>query len=207
MTDEPTAAAATMPPSGYPVRFDVEYPDELSRWLNNPFLLWIKWILAIPHFLIVYALSAVAQVIAIIAFFAILFTKKYPQGLFDFAVNILRWQANVMAYAGMMRDEYPPFSWEAGGYPVTFEVDYPEELSRFAPLYKWILVIPNAIVLFFVEIVAIVLWIIAGFAILFTGQFPRGMFDFIVGTLRWSYRLNAYAFYLFTDEYPPFSTK
>src|SRR4030065_74244 len=112
-----------------PLRFDIEYPEKLSRWL-----IFVKWLLAIPHFLILYALSAVAGVITFIAFFAILFTKHYPRGLFDFVVNIYRWQANVFAYYGLMRDEYPPFSWEAGKYPGTFEVDYPERLSRWVSL-------------------------------------------------------------------------
>jgi hypothetical protein len=107
----------------------------------------------------------------------------------------------------MLRDEYPPFSWDAGKYPVTLEVDYPEQLSRFGPWYKWLLVIPNVIVLFIVLLVAYVLWSIAWLAIIFTGSFPQGMFNFIVGMFRWSLRANAYAFYFFRDEYPPFSTK
>ncbi len=193
------------PGSGYPVRFDVQYPESSSRLLNG--LLFIKFILAIPHLLIIYALSAVVQVISLIAIIAIIFTKRYPRGLFDFAVGILRWQANVGAYVAMLRDEYPPFGWEPGNYPITFEVDYPENLGRFAPLYKWILAIPNLIVFFAVAIVAVVMWFIAWLAIIFTGKFPRGMFDFIVGTMRWQNRLYGYAFYMFTDEYPPFSMK
>src|SRR3990172_11276123 len=96
-------------PGGYPLRFDVEYPEKLSRWL-----IFVKWLLAFPHFLILYALSGVASVITFIAWFAILFTKRYPRGLFDLVVNIYRWGANVGAYTGLFRDEYPPFSWEAG---------------------------------------------------------------------------------------------
>lgn len=199
--------ATATPASGHPVQLDVEYADHLNRLLNNPFLFWIKFILAIPHLLILYALILVVYVILLISFFTILFTKKIPRGLFDFMVNVLRWQTNVTAYVGMMRDEYPPFTWERGKYPATVEVDYPESLGRFGPLYKWILVIPNVIVLFLVLIVAYVLWIIAAFAIMFTGKFPRGMFDFIVGVQRWSLRANAYAAYWMTDAYPPFSTK
>ena len=198
-----TAEAA--PSAPYPLRFGVERPEKSSRLLNG--LWFIKLILAIPHFLILYALMAVMYVILLIAFFAILFTKKFPRGLFDFAVNVMRWNANVAAYLGMMRDEYPPFSWDPGKYPVTFEVDYPETLGRFAPLYKWILAIPNMIVLYLVLLVASVLWFIAWLAIIFTGQFPQGMFNFIVGTLRWTYRTNAYALYLMRDDYPPFSMK
>lgn len=199
MTTEPM----TVPPTpSHPVRFDVEYPEKLSR-----LLIFVKWLLAIPHFLILYALTLVMYVIIFIAFFSILFTKKFPRGLFDFAVNILRWQANVYTYLLLLRDEYPPFSWEPGQYPVTLEVDYPDQLSRFGPWYKWLLVIPNIIALYFVLLVAYLLIFVAWFAILFTGRFPEGMFNFVVGALRWSFRSTAYAFYLLTDKYPPFSMK
>jgi len=194
-----TAEAA--PGAPYPLRYDVQYPESLSRWL-----IFVKWLLAFPHFLIIYALLAVASVIEFIAFFAILFTKRYPRGLFDFVVNIYRWNANVSAYVGLLRDDYPPFSWDPGKYPVTFEVDYPEQLSRWLIFFKWLLAFPHYIVLALVYIVAMLFWFLAFFAILFTGRFPRGMFDFIVGTLRWSYRVQAYT-YLLTDQYPPFSTK
>jgi hypothetical protein len=196
-----TETAMAEPGSAYPVRFDVEYPESLSR-----LLIFVKWLLVIPHFLILYALSILAGICAFIAFFAILFTTKYPRGLFDLVLNYQRWNANASAYAGLLRDEYPPFSWEPGKYPVTFEVDYDESLNRWLPLIKWLLVIPHILVLVVLGIIAMVIWIIAFFAILFTGSFPRGMFDFIVGVNRWSYRVNAYI-YLMTDAYPPFSMK
>ena len=195
MSAEATVAAAP----GYPVRYDVEYSAELSRWL-----IFVKWLLAIPHFIILWALGIAAAVIGLIAFFAILFTKRYPRGLFAFVVNVNRWSTNVDAYTGLFRDEYPPFSWEPGQYAVTYEVDYPEELNRWLPLIKWLLVIPHIIVLYFLFIGAFVAWVIAWFAILFTKRFPRGLFDFIVGIRRWQYRVNAYAG-LLRDEYPPFS--
>ncbi len=197
MYDETTAAAAP----GYPLRYEVEYPEELSRWL-----IFVKLLLAIPHLLILYALNAVSSVITLIAFFAILFTKRYPRGLFDFTVNVNRWNANVMAYLMLFRDEYPPFSWEPGEYAVTYEMDYSEEMSRWLPLVKWLLAIPHLIVLGLLFIGAFVALIIAWFAILFTGRFPRGMFDFVVGVHRWNYRVNAYI-YLLCDEYPPFSLR
>ncbi|HLA18453.1 MAG TPA: DUF4389 domain-containing protein [Dehalococcoidia bacterium] len=187
---------------GYPLRFEIEYPEQLSRWL-----IFVKWLLAIPHFLILYALSALANVITFVAFFAILFTGRYPRGLFDFVVNIYRWQENVFAYYALFRDEYPPFSWEAGKYPVTFEVDYPERLSRWMIFVKWLLAIPHIIVLLFLYIIALVVWVIVWFAILFTGRFPRGLFDFLVGVSRWSLRVNAYALLLLRDDYPPFSLR
>jgi len=185
----------------YPLRLEVEYPEQLNRWLPL-----VKWLLAIPHALIVYALINVASIIQFIAFFAILFTTKYPQPLFEFVVNIYRWQMNLSAYIGLMRDEYPPFTWEPGQYPVTFEIDYPERLNRWLPLIKWLLALPHYIVLTALFIAAGVVWIIAFFAIIFTTRFPRGMFDFNVGVLRWWQRVNAYV-YLMRDEYPPFSLK
>ncbi len=197
MYDETTAAAAP----GYPLRYDVEYPEELSRWL-----IFVKWLLVIPHVVILYALSIAAGVIGFIAFFAILFTKRYPRGLFDFVVNVNRWSANVMAYEMLFRDEYPPFSWEPGEYAVTYEVDYPEELNRWLPLIKWLLAIPHIIVLLFLFIAVYFVFIIAFFAILFTKRFPRGLFDFTVGVHRWNYRVSVYT-NLQRDEYPPFSLR
>jgi hypothetical protein len=191
------------PPPGYPVVFDVEYPERLSRWK-----IFVKWLLAIPHFIIVALLLMVAGVLEFIAFFAILFTKKWPRGLFDFTVQIYRWTANVYAYGALLlRDEYPPFSGEAGQYPVTFEVEYDENLSRWLIFVKWLLVIPHLIVLAFVGLAAYVAVVIAFFAILFTGRYPRGLFDFVVGTVRWYFRTQAYAFWFMTDRYPPFSLK
>jgi uncharacterized protein DUF4389 len=196
-----SAQVATGDAPDYPLRLDVEYPEQLNRWL-----VLVKWLLAIPHILIVYALVNVASIIHLIAFFAILFTTKYPQSLFDFVVNIYRWQANLYAYLGLMRDEYPPFSWEPGQYPVTFEVDYPPELNRWLPLVKWLLAVPHYIALLFLGLAALVVWVIAFFAILFTATYPRGMFHFIVGVMRWGNRVNAYVYFM-RDEYPPFSLK
>jgi hypothetical protein len=195
MSAEATVAGAP----GYPLRYGVEYPEELSRWL-----IFVKWLLAIPQLIILWALAIAAGVIGLIAFFAILFTKRYPRGLFDFVVNVNRWNANVGAYTGLFRDEYPPFSWEPGQYAVTYEVDYPQELNRWLPLIKWLLAFPHYIVLLFLGIAASVAWVIAWFAILFTKRFPRGLFDFTVGVTRWQYRVNAYTG-LLRDEYPPFS--
>ncbi len=197
MYEEATVAGAP----GYPLRYDVEYPEELSRWL-----IFVKWLLVIPHTIILGALSIATGVIGFIAFFAILFTKRYPRGLFDFVVNVNRWGANVMAYEMLLRDEYPPFSWEPGEYAVTYEVDYPEEMNRWLPLVKWLLAIPHFIVLLFLFIGAYVALVIAFFAILFTKQFPRGLFDFIVGIHRWNLRVSVYTG-LLRDEYPPFSLR
>ncbi len=202
--DEPPSSGTGYAPAaagGYPVRFDVEYPDELNRWLPL-----VKWLLVIPHLLILYVLGAVASIMVFIAFFAILFTKKYPQGLYDFVANYFRWSLNVSVYYSLMRDEYPPFSWDAGQYPVTFEADYPQELNRWLPLIKWLLIIPHFLVLLVLGLVVSVIWVIAFFVILFTRRYPQGLFEFVAGFFRWLYRVNAY-YYLMRDEYPPFSLK
>jgi hypothetical protein len=198
---------AAAPPAAdagrYPVQFDVEYPERLSRW--KPF---VKWILAIPHLIIIYLLQIVNSVIIFIGFFAVLFTKRWPRGMFDFSVQIHRWTANVLAYAVfLMRDEYPPFSGERGEYPVTLEIEYREDLSRWMIFVKWLLAIPHLIVLTVLLIVAYVIVFIAFFAILFTGRYPRGMFDFVVGSYRWLTRVSAYATWFMTDRYPPFSLR
>ena len=197
MAMEATAAQAP----GYPLRYDVDYAEELSRWL-----IFVKWLLVIPHSFILYALSAVGSAITFIAFFAILFTRRYPRGLFDLVVNINRWNANVGAYTGLFRDEYPPFSWEPGTYAVTYEVDYPEELNRWLPLIKWLLAIPHFIVLLFLGLAVFFVYIIVWFAILFTRRYPRGLFDFVVGVNRWNLRVGAYVG-LLCDGYPPFSLR
>jgi hypothetical protein len=198
-----TPPAVATAESDYPLRFDVEYPEKLSHWK-----VLLKWLFAIPQLIVVYLLQIVLGVMVFIAFFAILFTKRWPQGMWDFAVQIERWSANVVVYGYLlMRDEYPPFNGEPGQYPVIYELDQPEELSRWLIFVKWLLVIPHLIVLAFVWLAAIVVVFIAFFAILFTGRWPRGMFDFVVGAMRWTLRVNAYAQWLQTDRYPPFSLR
>ena len=196
-----TTAVAPVPPPGYPVTFDVEYPAELSRWL-----IFVKWLLSIPHYIIIYFLQLAQFVVLFIAFFAILFTKKYPQGLFDFVVGVSRWNANYYVYILLLRDEYPPFSMDAGKYPVSFDVEYPIELSRWLIFVKWLLIIPNALVLLVFMIAAYLVTLAAFFIILFTKKYPESLFTFVVGALRWSQRVTAYVM-LMRDEYPPFSTE
>ena len=190
---------ATANATGYPVTFDVQYPEILSRWL-----IFVKWLLAIPHFVVVYLLAIASAVVTFIAFLAILFTKRYPRGMFDFVVGVNRWTANVTAYIFLMRDEYPPFTDRANRYPVTYNVEYPQELSRWLIFVKWLLVLPNALVAVLLLLVAYLVTFIAWFAILFTKKYPESLFKFVVGTLRWQHRTNAYS-NLLTDKYPPYS--
>jgi len=189
------------PESAYPIRVDIPYQDEYARWMPL-----IKWLLAIPHLVILYFLNIAWGVVTFITAFIILFTEKYPEGLHKFSVGFRRWNLNAYAYILLLRDEYPPFSMDPGQYPATLEVDYQQPLNRFLPFVKWLLAIPHIIILGALAIVTFILVIIALFAILFTQHFPRGMFDFVVGYLRWNERVTGY-YALFTDEYPPFSLK
>jgi len=199
-TPPPAPAAA---PSDYPVSFDVEYPERLSRWK-----IFLKWLFAIPHFIIIYLLGIVNGVLVLIAFFAVLFTKKWPRGLFDFSLQIQRWTFNTYAYAmALLRDEYPPFSGDSGAYPLLLEVEYREDLSRWQIFLKWLFAIPHYLVLAVLAIGVVFAVVIGFFAILFTGSYPRALFDFVVGTLRYGVRVNAYALWFMTDRYPPFSLR
>jgi len=135
----------------------------------------------------------------------ILFRRKYPRWWFDWNLNLNRFLFRVSAYVGLLRDEYPSTDEEQA---VRLEVTYPDaktELNQWLPLVKWFLVIPHIIVLCFVDIAAYVCVIIAWFAILFTGRYPRPLFDFVVGVMRWQARVVWYAVLFSTDKYPPFS--
>jgi hypothetical protein len=118
---------------------------------------------------------------------------------------LLRLETRITAYIFLLRDEYPSVDDEQAVHVEVFYPDAPSDLNRWLPLVKWFLAIPHFIVLFFLDIAAVVVVIIAWFAILFTGRYPRGMFDFVTGVMRWSLRVTAYAFLLITDRYPPFS--
>ncbi len=192
------AVAEFATPNSNPVHFDVSYPDHLSR-----LLIFVKWLLAIPHLVILYALMLVASVIQFIAFFAILFTGKFPEGMFKFVVGAQRWQYNVSAYVLLLRDEYPPFSVDPGQYAVVYDVDYPDRLNRWLIFIKWLLILPNALVYLLFAIAWYFVGIIAWFAILFTGKYPESLFNFTVRIMRWGARMNAYS-NLMTDVYPPF---
>jgi hypothetical protein len=196
----------------YTVSFEVERQTTGRNRLTTAF----RFILAIPQVLIVGspgsvglgansgtgAFGALISAISVVAWFAIVFTGRYPRGLWNLARMYMGWRANVMAYAALLRDEYPPFG--EGPYPVTFEVDYPEQSNRWSVALRLILVIPQVIVLFFVLLAWLVSAVIAWFAILFTGRYPEGLYTFGVGVQRWTLRVQAYLF-LLRDEYPPFS--
>lgn len=134
----------------------------------------------------------------------ILFRQKYPRWWFDWNINVLRFSNRVTAYLALLDDRYPSTDEEQS---VHLNFAYPDarQLNRWLPLIKWLLAVPHYVVLFFLGIAAVVVVIVAWFAILFTGTYPRNLFDFVVGVLRWGNRVTGYAFALVTDQYPPFT--
>lgn len=197
-----TTSVYQQPSEGYgtpagTLEFDVVYPEQLSR-----LLIFVKWLLVIPHLVILYFLGIAVAVVTFIAWFAILFTGSYPRGMWDFTLMVQRWQMRVSIYTYLMRDEYPPFGDEP--YPMRFEIAYPQRLSRWLIFVKWLLIIPHVICLAVLGFCAAIAMFVVWFAILFTGRFPQGLFDFVVGVFRWNARVNLYAG-LMTDVYPPFS--
>jgi hypothetical protein len=185
------------------------YPVTLTGDLSNPPSRWLwlfKWLLVIPHFIVLYFVSIAALVVTVIAFFAILFTGKYPRSLFDFVEGYWRWnwRVNFYSYNALGTDAYPPFTLDKAAYPADFEAVYPEKLSRGLVLVKWwLLAIPHYIILYVLSTVLEILVLICGVILLFTGKYPEDLFKFVVGINRWYYRVTAYAM-LMTDEYPPF---
>jgi hypothetical protein len=203
---------------GYPVQFSVEYPDrELNRLVTA-----FRIIVAIPILIVLGAVSngwagwgsgdwegggfaaGVGGLLFLPPLLMIVFREKYPRWWFDWNLELLRFENRVVAYLALMDDRYPSTDERQA---VTLEFPYPDvkqELNRWLPLVKWFLAIPHYIVLVFLTLAAVVAVVIVWFAILFTGRYPRGLFDFVVGVMRWGNRVQAYAFILVTDRYPPF---
>jgi hypothetical protein len=208
-------------PTPYPLQLTGELSPRLSRglWL-------VKWLLAIPHFIVLFFLWIAFVIVSVIAFFAILVTGRYPRGLFDFNVGVLRWSWRVgfYSYSALGTDRYPPFTLKhVSDYPARLEVTYPESLSRGLVLVKsWLLALPQYLI---VAVFATGAWtastgasnhwalgsggligllvLFAGIMLLFTGRYPKSLYDFVLGMNRWVFRVVAYAT-LMTDEYPPF---
>jgi hypothetical protein len=188
------------PPSpDYPAGLEVSYPAELNRWLPL-----VKWFLVIPHFFVLLFVAIGAFFVGIYAFFAVLFTGRWPRGAFDYLVGTFRWAYRVAAYYHLMVDPYPPFSMaDDPDYPVRLNIEYPEQIDRWRPLVQWLLAIPYLIVAGVLYWLTGILTIIAFFTVLFTKEIPRGVFDLMVPGLRWNVRGSAYAYFM-TDRYPPF---
>jgi hypothetical protein len=208
------------PAQPYAARLDIDYPEKLDRLTTFFRIIWI-----IPIAIILSLLTATGHEVVIsqtgqqvvrtsggissglwlATMLMILFRARYPRWWFDFARELTRFGARVGAYAALLTDRYPSTVEEQS---VHLEIDYPDvqgDLSRWLPLVKWLLAIPHYIVLIFLWLLAFLGVVVAWFAILFTGRYPRALFDFVVGVGRWSLRVGAYAFLLVTDRYPPFS--
>jgi Domain of unknown function (DUF4389) len=214
-------------PGGQPIAVRGRMEEPLSRWL------WlVKWLLLIPHYIVLAFLWLAFVVVTVIAFFAILFTARYPRALFGFNLGVLRWSWRVSyyGYSALGTDRYPPFSLgEEPGYPARLDIAYPQRLSRGLVLVKWwLLAIPHYLVLgvlvggtsYTITSVTAngqtstwtttagtsllsLLVLFAGVGLLFTARYPRGLYDFAMGVDRWVLRVVAYAA-LMTDSYPPF---
>jgi Domain of unknown function (DUF4389) len=213
----------------YAARLDIDYPEKLDRLTTFFRLIWI-----IPIAIILSLVSGTGETVTYTVFLneagevvrrtrdaagglvgglpmatalMILFVQLYPRWWFDFALELTRFGYRVTAYLLLLTDQYPSTVEEQS---VKLDVDYPNvknDLNRWMPLVKWLLAIPHYIILFFLGVATFFVAIIAWFAILATGHYPRTLFDFIVGVSRWGLRVNAYAFLLVTDRYPPFSLR
>lgn len=190
--------------STYAARLSIDYPDRpLDRLSTGLRILYVIPI-AIVAALVSGSDASWSGLLFVPVLLMIVFRLKYPRWWFDFNLELSRFSNRVMAYLAMMSDTYP--STDDEQY-VHLELDYPDverDLNRWLPLVKWFLAIPHFIVLLFLSIGAVLAGIGAWFAILFTGRYPRGIFDYIEGVMRWWVRVEAYAFLLITDEYPPF---
>jgi hypothetical protein len=203
--------------ANYPIRFSVDYPDRDLNRVTTFFRLFT----AIPILIVLSSVSggswqwsyergeAVATGAGGLLFLGpllmILFRQKYPRWWFDWNRELVRLSNRVGIYLGLMDDRYPATD---DHQPVHLDIDYPDasrELNRWLPLVKWLLAVPHYVVLAFLYVAVIVVVVIAWFAILFTGRYPRGLFDFVEGVIRWHNRVVGYAFLLVTDRYPPFS--
>ncbi len=200
----------------YPVRFSVDFPDRDLNRVSTGFRIFA----AVPIAIVLGAVSGAtwrspgSEAITVAwgaggllfvgPLLMILFRQKYPRWWFDWNLELQRFSNRVAAYVALMDDRYPSTT---DHQSVHLEYAYPDaarDLNRWLPLVKWFLAIPHYIVLFFLSIAAVITVIVAWFAILFTGRYPRGIFDFVEGVIRWQNRVVAYAFTLVTDAYPPF---
>ena len=199
----------------YPVAYDVDYPERKLSRLTSAFRLFT----AIPIVIVLTAIGGVSEVttagdtttvaatgsglLFLPPLLMIVFRGKYPRWWYDFNLELVRFQNRAGVYVALMDDRYPSTDERQG---VRLDVPYPDvaRLNRGLPLVKWLLAVPHYVVLAFLYLGAIIAIVIAWFAILFTGRFPRGLFDYLVGVGRWTNRVTAYAFLLVTDRYPPF---
>jgi uncharacterized protein DUF4389 len=203
------------PTTTYPVQFSVDYPDRPLNRVTTAFRIFV----IIPIAIVLGAVSGggwhwssgewqgagAGGLLVLAPLLMILFRQKYPRWWFDWNLELQRFGSRVGIYLALMDDRYPSTD---DHQSVHLDYVYPDaqrDLNRWLPLVKWFLAIPHYVVLFFLDIALIVVVIVAWFAILFTGRYPRGMFTFVEGVIRWHNRVLAYAFVMITDRYPPFS--
>ena len=208
-----------MSSNAYPLQFAVEYPDRpldrLSTGLRFLFIIPIAIVLSSVNAETIYTYTrdgeisyAVAGAGGLMTFgplLMILFRQKYPRWWFDWNLELLRFIQRVSVYGALMDDRYPSTDEQQSVHLDIRYPDVPRDLNRWMPLVKWFLAIPHYVILFFLGIGAIIAVIVAWFAILFTGRYPRGLFDYVEGVMRWGNRVTAYAVLLVTDQYPPFT--
>ena len=212
---------ADNPPSSYAARLEVDYPEQLDRLTTVLRVIWIIPIGVIAGLVstagsvvtadeageIVERTGGIGGSLAMATTLLILFRRRYPRWWFEFLRELFRFQGRVGAYVALLTDRYPS---TVDQQAVHLDIGYPDverDLNRWLPLVKWFLAIPHVVVLLFLGLVALLAVIAAWFAILLTGRYPRGLFDFVVEVWRWALRVTAYAFLLVTDRYPPFSLR
>jgi hypothetical protein len=200
-----------IPAAPYPVQLEVDYPDRELNRLTTAF----RVIVAIPILILLATIGGTISfgvratltgggLLVLAPLIMILFRQKYPRWWFDWNAMLLAFENRVLAYVLLLRDEYPSTDDEQNVHLELRYPDVPVELKRWLPLVKWFLAIPHYVALIGLDIASLVIVVIAWFAILFTGRYPRWAFDFIVGVMRWHNRVLGYAFILITDQYPPF---
>ena len=191
-------------PMPYPARVEFHGDRHITRW--RPL---VQWLLAIPQLMVASALRTLRQVLTLISLFTVLFTERIPQPVFDMIAMSYRYEWRALSYAAFLHEDYPPFDFQPtaaddGVEPhTTLSIAYPEHLNRWKPLYKWILAIPHYVVIIVLGVGAVFAFVGSFFAVLFTGKYPAGIRDFLVGVYRYTLRLEAYVG-LLTDVYPPF---
>ena len=192
-------AGAAVASGGYPVDVDAQLLPEYSRFMPL-----IKWLIVLPHYVVLFFLAIGAMFVGFIAFFATLFTAKYPEGMWNYMVGVHRWAMRVMAYQMLITDKYPPFTLqETPDDTIQLVAEYPEHVSRWRPLFAWLIVIPYAIVASLIFLVAQICSFFGFFTILFTKHIPDGLFNVIRNGFTWNLRTGFYSYWMST-EYPPF---
>ncbi|HEY8524289.1 MAG TPA: DUF4389 domain-containing protein [Acidimicrobiales bacterium] len=206
MTDTQGGQSGAARPTDYPATFTFDPPDHVANW--RPL---VNWLLAIPHLLVVQALQGVSQILALISWVAILFTGRLPAGVADFQAMYMRYYLRTMAFAGFLREEYPPFAFATTttdpGDDARVRVNVVpqiEDRNRLTAFFRIILAIPHLLLLVLFTVALLVVALIGLFAVLFTGHWPAGLQAYAVGVGRWWLRVETYML-LLTDEYPPFA--